>query len=810
MLKTEFAGLTELEPGESLATDGYSFQSYNPVVIDRLLKLGARTHRHDAHPGLNNPADAPVLVLTANGSLPPNADIAIAYTLVDVDGGETKPSPTSLVTTSPPLDAPEDQPNADTDALGGHITAGTYTYAMTLTDPNGETTAGPPFLVNVDAGTDTNVITLSGLADIVASTPGATGWRIYKTSSVGQLHFLAAGGAALDDVVDDGLLCADCNVTPPTANSTSVSQGLQVTVPATVTNAQTGIVGYRVYASVGGVFSSPAYVEQRNDFGAVIDYTHIVVDVGQPPDVSTSYGGAQQIDPDTELLDWHWKRPVATAADLTEPADPGDARVVTADGTIWVFTDTWHEFQAPALNWKPAVANLAALPPLGDPGNAVGDVRLAIDTRVLWLFLADGWINITAPPHEIRSDVATMPQRLGLQFINCDVADDVANNQTVITALGGGGGGGGAPGTLNMGDAVAWVDGAGATQISLHAERENIDTAWFNDGFNDPLLDYVNQDHNVDTSGPGFLVPLPDHPLNADVRVRKGGPGGDVRLDQEADAEQFHVHLLNFNVLGLGIAAGAVADSGIYMNLIQTAGVFTVDVITRANNAAAWVTAAHHDVDPATLVADDDLTFTIRRENGSLTYGIWNETQGVPVLDYTNIPVPATVAAFQGTPAIWSNLTDLAAWNLNTLRAVIPTPVYRLYATAGGDTISIIDTTGDRDWSQRGTVSMDWAWGGAMRLTPDGMGIELSGVITKQGGANPMADEVMFTISGEGNFSWSNNASFPVVTGDQDGEELGFVKFDSNLGAFVWQEGRSSDPATKFPYVRLDGIVIPR
>jgi hypothetical protein len=43
MHKTPFAGLTELEPGESIFEDGSSFTATNPSVIDHYLQLGART-----------------------------------------------------------------------------------------------------------------------------------------------------------------------------------------------------------------------------------------------------------------------------------------------------------------------------------------------------------------------------------------------------------------------------------------------------------------------------------------------------------------------------------------------------------------------------------------------------------------------------------------------------------------------------------------------------------------------------------------------------------------------------------------------
>jgi hypothetical protein len=59
MRKTLFAGLTELDPSDSLAEDGYAFQQKNPRVTDHFLEIGAVTHRHDAHLPLADPTVAP-------------------------------------------------------------------------------------------------------------------------------------------------------------------------------------------------------------------------------------------------------------------------------------------------------------------------------------------------------------------------------------------------------------------------------------------------------------------------------------------------------------------------------------------------------------------------------------------------------------------------------------------------------------------------------------------------------------------------------------------------------------------------------
>ena len=66
MQKTPFAGLTRLNPNESLSTDGFSFQDSNPALIDYFIQL-ALTHRHDGHPPLADPVGAPSATVETSG-----------------------------------------------------------------------------------------------------------------------------------------------------------------------------------------------------------------------------------------------------------------------------------------------------------------------------------------------------------------------------------------------------------------------------------------------------------------------------------------------------------------------------------------------------------------------------------------------------------------------------------------------------------------------------------------------------------------------------------------------------------------------
>lgn len=811
MFKTEFGGLTVLEAGEPLSTDGYSFQTVNPLLTDRLLKLGARTHRHDEHPPISGPIDAPVLTLTSNGSLPADADIAIAYTLVDTDGGETLVSPTALVTTAPPIEAPDGAPITDTSETGGHLVAGTYTYALTLTDPNGETTAGAPFFANVPPGTDTNVILISGLSDIVAASDGATGWRLYKSSSVGQLHFLAAGGASLDEVSDDGMLCADCAVTPPTVNSTAVAQGLQVTIPDTVTNQATGVAAYRIYASVGGSFLSPSYVEQRTDFGTVIDYTDLVVNAGAPPDVSLSFGGAQKIDPDTEILDWHWKRPVATMDDLPMPSEEGDVRVVTDDGSIHIYANaTWVPFTAAAMNWMPPVLSITYLP---NVGNVLGDVRMTMDSRSLYAWLetgsGTGWVPILQPPHEIWNGETSlpMPQRVRLTFMNSDLSDDALNNATVVTPKGGGGGG--LPSQLQMGDAIQWVDSNGIVQLSLTGSRLTRDSVWFTEEFDSGLPGWVNVGGVFQSDG-DYLVPAPGITSGVDHYTFKG-----VYAHRDCEIGSYPWVMAKgskINALAVGLFAGSGGDIGFMVRLTEQGTFVRIELVYRKLATDPWSVLDTADLDEGAIVDDDEVGMRFRRSGPMITYDAWNITQGGASLHFgEDIAVPAAMLNFSGAPGIMANVAAPDAFKLGYIEGLVVTEYFQLSASSPSAGHLLAETEDHRVWKGNpGTLATGWSSSDLMaRWNEDKTGLEFKGRITKDTDTNPAVDEVIFTLDTAmwQDFYGPYNADYTVATGDADGVETGIIRW--LYGSVTWKAGRSSDPTVKQPYVSFNGLAVP-
>lgn len=345
MRRTTFAGLTELDPGEPLSTDNSSFQSRNPSITDHFLELGARTHRHDAHAALAAPTTAVTLAQTpTGGSLPGGVTLAITYTAVDSVGGETLAAPPASVTLPSTLAAPTSAPSTALDHTAGTLAPGTYHYCKTWVDAGGgETLAGPPTAADVPPGSTNSEIVVSGLnTGMVAA--GATGWRLYKAVAGGDYHRLASGAGA--SFTDNGGTPADPTTRLPLVSTTSQRNKATVTLP--VAGAlPTGTVTLRVYGSLSAGYPDPALVATHPvaDAGTSFDITSWSPSAGRPPAVATAVGGATKIDPATELLDFHWQRPVANAAALPSVGNThGDVRATLDDNAlhIWGLDDAWH------------------------------------------------------------------------------------------------------------------------------------------------------------------------------------------------------------------------------------------------------------------------------------------------------------------------------------------------------------------------------------------------------------------------------------------------------------------------------------
>lgn len=336
MNKTMFAGLTQLEPGESLQTDNASFQSENPRIIDRLLEIGAVTHRHDGHAAQANPSSAAVPLASAvasGGVIPADVSVYVGYTLRDFEQGETVISPLVTITTEPPLDVPESAPTGTIDYTGGGLVADTYYYAIsTLDAEGGETPLGPTVAVEREPGFASGRVQLSGLLSPVLAASGAA-WRLWRAEGGGDLFYIASG--ATDTYTDDGTAAADCSLAPVDefANLTNGDNSLLVVVPSGDT-AQATASAFSVYLSTDPAFDTGALAGTFPiaSAGQTLTFRNLIVEDHRPPDVSTCIPGASQIDPDTELLDWSWKRPVANAAALPVDAAEGDVRIALDTG----------------------------------------------------------------------------------------------------------------------------------------------------------------------------------------------------------------------------------------------------------------------------------------------------------------------------------------------------------------------------------------------------------------------------------------------------------------------------------------------
>lgn len=339
MARTPFAGLEALLPGESLSQDGYAFQAENPYLTDRLLKIGALLHRHDEAVPMANPVLAPsVSVPLVGGSLPAGTPIYITYTLLDGEGGETLPVDPVVITTEGGFDPPIVAPIAVLDVSAGALLADTWSYAVTVTDgAGGETIISPPAVVINPPGNPLAQAQISGLSAAVASAnvagaPGA-GWRLWRQQGGGPWYLIATGPAATDVFTDDAVI-GDCTIAPPTQMNTQGTNCVTVDVPK-VGQPPTA-VNYAIYGSFDGSFISPCRLGLYpvSDLGNVHTYPDLTSADGAPPSISSCIGGAEKIDPDTELL-FGFKSPVNTK--LALPAGVrGDARITLNDNHLWL------------------------------------------------------------------------------------------------------------------------------------------------------------------------------------------------------------------------------------------------------------------------------------------------------------------------------------------------------------------------------------------------------------------------------------------------------------------------------------------
>lgn len=401
---TPFAGLTVPEPGEGVGVDGGGFLHRNPLVTDHLLRIGAQTHRHDAHDALEDPTVAlAATVAPTGGALPAGITVYGAYTLIDAEGGETLPSPVAMVT----LDDAEEPPDAPTalleTGLGGVLTVGAYSYVMTWLDAaGGETTPSEPVVVDREPGPASARIVLSDLTP-----PAGLTYRIYRAKDGDDDFDLLASGSGAT-FTDDGTTPLDCGTNPPTVNTTNSTSLVEFEIDAAIPD---GAVAWRLYVSADGDFTSPALfgAAERALDALVVEVDRLELDVGAPPFIATAIAGAHQIDPETEILGFTWRAPVDTTGDLPTGSGvtnrDGDVRLVLADGSLHSWDgDSWEPLGGGGTSsWKGVVATWGALPA---SGNALGDTRLALDGGDGTVRVAV-WADLGDPIGEVWQELRT-------------------------------------------------------------------------------------------------------------------------------------------------------------------------------------------------------------------------------------------------------------------------------------------------------------------------------------------------------------------------------------------------------------------
>lgn len=341
MRKTIFAGLLVPEPGESINEDNGSFFT-DRDTIDHLLEVGAKTHRHNGLNGLATPITAPgASILASGGTIPAGESITLGYTLEDATRGETMLSEVAVVSTPPPIQAPQAAPSGSFASDHGSLLVNTYFYALTYTDgEGGETPLGPARQVERPPGFASGHIEVSNLT-FGLEAAGASGWRLYRATGGASYNLLAAGGLGEDTFDDDGSKSLDCSAHPPAGelNTTSGINQLRVELPSELPEE---VAFINLYATVSGDFTGGSFLTRVPvaSAGGVMVFSSLELGTDSPPDVNLSIGGAHKIDPDTEILDWHWKRPVATFAELPGEAEEGDVRIVLDEDAAYVWSGT--------------------------------------------------------------------------------------------------------------------------------------------------------------------------------------------------------------------------------------------------------------------------------------------------------------------------------------------------------------------------------------------------------------------------------------------------------------------------------------
>ncbi len=279
---SQFYGLQKLGPGESFSLNDQAFTRSNIDKIDRMF-YQSLNHEHSGNSlAINDPDSSLEVALSlTGGNIPAGQTVRYKFAWVDPYGSESAASPEVLVTTPPPIEAP-DAPALSLTSTGGVLLQGNYFYRLSAYEGanTNETTAGGAVYFTIPSGT-ANILTLT-----LPTLPSmADGFNVYRRSP-GEVVYsyltsidmtVATPPSSWDD---DGSISVNPNRQPTNINMTNSSNSVTVTIPGatpTVPENYTWKV-YRTYTAGNWASSLVHWVVEETSEGSGIitpEYTDI-------------------------------------------------------------------------------------------------------------------------------------------------------------------------------------------------------------------------------------------------------------------------------------------------------------------------------------------------------------------------------------------------------------------------------------------------------------------------------------------------------------------------------------------------------
>jgi hypothetical protein len=520
-----------------------------------------------------------------------------------------------------------------------------------------------------------------------------------------------------------------------------------------------GAVSFNLYLSEDGSFGSPSFVANHliADVATDIEILDLLVNTGAPPVVATTFPGAAMIDPDTELVDWHWKRPVNTVGDLPATGNAtGDVRLVKADGSFRYWDgDSWEK-----------------------PPDLAG--------------------------HTIQKpDNTLMTARGKLKFAGTaitSVVDDAGADRTVVTIDAGGGGG--SP-VYPLATHVEWqIDGV--TVVALRAEERTEVRPRDAEEF-DGAAGSVGDGYAKDGSGNG----IPEAGSNNTNAIHYLGL---LTLDDGYVERTVTIATANWTRTGVTLGHGR---KGLFAYITRSDGVLHLawrDVDT-------GVDTDFHDIATDTLPAlpgaGDTYNIQLEKVGNDLNATVF---QSKAVVAECSGTVPVAMQAEYGDnqflyPGLSDRWSNPDAWTTDFTRSYWYVYHRELWADTTGSIASasrlLLDDWGAPGGSMGSMTAPDgfnanWSDGiQAVQYHRDYEGwVSLVGRAVKTAGAAPADGDVIGRLEVAGRPL--DTTFHPVATGDDTNYLPGIVEIATS-GDIIWHAGYSASVATH-PFVCLDGV----